>query len=505
MAGRLNRGPFGFSQIGFVAQEIAAILPPNGVAHLAVSAPLNPGCSGVQPFLATALPRLCLQDHAMQPDTRYARSGDLHIAYQVFGAGSVDLVIVPGFISNVEETWANPSAARWLERLGRFARVIAFDKRGTGLSDRTGSAPSLDERMDDARAVMDAAHSERAVLLGISEGGSLATLFAASHPDRCVSLILYGAFAKFSGWYPTEEKLAAFYRYVEEKWGTGESVRKYAPSMGDDAGFKKIWARHERVGATPAAAKALMRMNQEIDISGVLTAIRVPTLVIHRTEDAAVGIEEGRYLAQHIPNARLAEFSGADHLPYVGANADDIADEMEEFVTGSRPDVEPDRVLATVMLTDIVDSTKQASELGDRRWRALLDRHDDLVRQEISRFRGQEVKSLGDGVLATFDGPVRAVRCATAIADAVKALGLEVRCGVHTGEIEMKGDDISGIAVHIAARVAALAEGGQVLVSRTVRDLVAGSNLRMENRGNYTLKGLSESMPLFSVATSHVT
>jgi class 3 adenylate cyclase len=505
MAGRLNRGPFGFSQIGFVAQEIAAILPPNGVAHLAVSAPLNPGCSGVQPFLATALPRLCLQDHAMQPDTRYARSGDLHIAYQVFGAGSVDLVIVPGFISNVEETWANPSAARWLERLGRFARVIAFDKRGTGLSDRTGSAPSLDERMDDARAVMDAAHSERAVLLGISEGGSLATLFAASHPDRCVSLILYGAFAKFSGWYPTEEKLAAFYRYVEEKWGTGESVRKYAPSMGDDAGFKKIWARHERVGATPAAAKALMRMNQEIDISGVLTAIRVPTLVIHRTEDAAVGIEEGRYLAQHIPNARLAEFSGADHLPYVGANADDIADEMEEFVTGSRPDVEPDRVLATVMLTDIVDSTKQASELGDRRWRALLDRHDDLVRQEISRFRGQEVKSLGDGVLATFDGPVRAVRCATAIADAVKALGLEVRCGVHTGEIEMKGDDIGGIAVHIAARVAALAEGGQVLVSRTVRDLVAGSNLRMENRGNYTLKGLSESMPLFSVATSHVT
>ena len=441
----------------------------------------------------------------MQPETRYARSGDLHIAYQVFGAGSVDLVIVPGFISNVEETWDNPSAARWLDRVSRFARVIAFDKRGTGLSDRVEAVPSLDERMDDARAVMDAAHSERAVLLGISEGGSLATLFAASHPDRCTSLILYGAFAKFSGWYPTEEKLAAFYRYVEEKWGTGESVRKYAPSMADDAGFKKIWARHERVGATPAAAKALMRMNQEIDISGVLSAIRVPTLVIHRTEDIAVSIEDGRFLAQHIPHARLAEFAGADHLPYIGANADDIADEIEEFVTGSRPAVEVDRVLSTVLLTDIVASTKRASDLGDRRWRTLLDQHDDLVRQEISRFRGREVKSLGDGFLATFDGPARAVRCATAIVEAARALGLEVRCGVHTGEIEMKGEDIGGIAVHIAARIAALAEGGQVLVSRTVRDLVAGSNLRLEERGAYALKGLSESMPLFAVAPSQGT
>jgi class 3 adenylate cyclase len=437
----------------------------------------------------------------MQPDTRYARSGDLHIAYQVFGAGSVDLVLVPGFISNVEETWDNPSAARWLERLGRFARVITFDKRGTGLSDRAGSVPSLDERMDDARAVMDAAHSERAVLLGISEGGSLATLFAASHPDRCSSLILYGAFAKFSSWYATEEKLASFYRYVEEKWGTGESVWKYAPSMVDDAGFKKIWARHERVGATPAAAIALMRMNQEIDISGVLGAVRVPTLVIHRTQDTAVSIEAGRYLAQHIPGARLAEFAGADHLPYIGENADNVADEIQEFVTGSRPDVEPDRILATVLLTDIVDSTKQASDLGDRRWRTLLDQHDDLVRQEISRFRGREVKSLGDGFLATFDGPARAVRCAAAIIDGAHPLGLRIRCGLHTGEIELKGQDIAGIAVHIAARIAAQAQGSQVLVSRTVRDLVAGSDLRLEDRGAYALKGLNESMPLFAVAT----
>ncbi len=436
----------------------------------------------------------------MQPDTRYARSGDLHIAYQVFGEGPVDLVLVPGFISNVEETWENPSAARWLERLGRFARVIAFDKRGTGLSDRAGSVPSLDERMDDARAVMDAAHSERAVLLGISEGGSLAALFAASLPDRCSSLILYGAFAAFSGWYPTEEKLAAFYRYVDEKWGTGESVRKYAPSMADDAGFRKIWARHERVGATPAAAKALMRMNEEIDISGVLNAIHVPTLVIHRTDDAAVGIEDGRFLAQHISGARLAEFAGADHLPYIGENAADIADEIQEFVTGSRPAVEVDRILATVLLTDIVDSTKRASDLGDRRWRTLLDQHDDLVRREISRLRGREVKTLGDGFLATFDGPARAVRCAAALVQGAHSLGLQIRCGLHTGEIELKGSDIAGIAVHVAARIAALAQGGQVLVSSTVRDLVAGSGLRFVDEGARSLKGISDEVRVFSVA-----
>jgi class 3 adenylate cyclase len=436
----------------------------------------------------------------MEPETRYARSGEFHIAYQVFGQGSIDLVLVPGFISNVEETWENPGAARWLKRLGRFARVIVFDKRGTGLSDRVGSVPSLDERMDDARAVMDAAHSERAVLLGISEGGSLAALFAASHPDRCTSLILYGAFAKFASWYPTEEKLAFFYRYVREQWGTGESFRKFAPSKADDAEFKRMWARHERVGATPAAAIALMRMNQEIDISGVLSAIRVPTLVIHRTDDTVVSLEGGRFLAQHIPKARLVEFSGADHLPYIGKSTDEIADEIEEFVTGARPAVEADRVLATVLITDIVDSTRRASQLGDRRWRTLLEEHDDLVRQKISHLRGREVKTLGDGFVATFDGPARAVRCASAIANGVRSLGLEVRTGVHTGEIEVKGDDIAGIAVHMAARIASLAEGGQVLVSSTVRDLVAGSSLTFRDEGPHALKGMAELVRLFSVA-----
>ena len=436
----------------------------------------------------------------MEPETRYARSGEFHIAYQVFGQGSIDLVLVPGFISNVEETWENPGAARWLKRLGRFARVIVFDKRGTGLSDRVGSVPSLDERMDDARAVMDAAHSERAVLLGISEGGSLAALFAASHPDRCTSVILYGAFAKFASWYPTEEKLAFFYRYVREQWGTGESFRKFAPSKADDAEFKRMWARHERVGATPAAAIALMRMNQEIDISGVLSAIRVPTLVIHRTDDTVVSLEGGRFLAQHIPKARLVEFSGADHLPYIGKSTDEIADEIEEFVTGARPAVEADRVLATVLITDIVDSTRRASEFGDRRWGTLLEEHDDLVRQKISHLRGREVKTLGDGFVATFDGPARAVRCASAIANGVRSLGLEVRTGVHTGEIEVKGDDIAGIAVHMAARIASLAGGGQVLVSSTVRDLVAGSGLTFRDEGPHALKGMAELVRLFSVA-----
>ena len=436
----------------------------------------------------------------MEPETRYARSGEFHIAYQVFGQGSIDLVLVPGFISNVEETWENPSAARWLKRLGRFARVIVFDKRGTELSDRVGSVPSLDERMDDARAVMDAAHSERAVLLGISEGGSLAALFAASHPDRCTSLILYGAFAKFASWYPTEEKLAFFYRYVREQWGTGESFRKFAPSKADDAEFKRMWARHERVGATPAAAIALMRMNQEIDISGVLSAIRVPTLVIHRTDDTVVSLEGGRFLAQHIPKARLVEFSGADHLPYIGKSTDEIADEIEEFVTGARPAVEADRVLATVLITDIVDSTRRASEFGDRRWGTLLEEHDDLVRQKISHLRGREVKTLGDGFVATFDGPARAVRCASAIANGVRSLGLEVRTGVHTGEVEVKGDDIAGIAVHMAARIASLAGGGQVLVSSTVRDLVAGSGLTFRDEGPHALKGMAELVRLFSVA-----
>ncbi len=436
----------------------------------------------------------------MQPETRYAKSGDVHVAYQVFGSGAVDLVFVPGFISNVEHYWLDPSHARWLKRLARFARVISFDKRGTGLSDRVSTMPGMDQRMDDVRAVMDAAGSRSAALLGVSEGGSLAALFAATHPERCRALVLYGAFAEFRYWFPTRERLERFFDYAETGWGTGANIAVWAPSRKDDQAFKAWFAQRERAGASPAAVIALMQMNSEIDIRPVLPIIQVPTLIIHRTDDRAVSVEGARALARDIPNARLLELAGEDHLPYIGENADRIVDEIEEFVTGSRAEVEPDRVLATVLFTDIINSTERTSAMGDRAWHALLDRHHHLVRHHLRQFGGSEVKALGDGFLATFDRPARAVRCAANIVEAVRALGLEVKAGVHAGEIEISDQDIAGIAVHVAARIAAIAQGGQVLVSRTVRDLVAGSNLRFADQGTRTLKGLSEEIQVFSVA-----
>ena len=435
-----------------------------------------------------------------QPETRYAKSGDIHVAYQVFGEGAIDLVFVPGFISNVEVYWEDPSHARWLRRLARFARVISFDKRGTGLSDRVNTMPAMDQRMDDVRAVLDAVGSQSAAILGISEGGSLAALFAASHPERCRALILYGAFAQFTDWFPTKEKLQAFFEYAETKWGTGANLPIWAPSRKDDEAFKSWFARRERLGASPAAVIELMKMNSEIDIRGILPAIRVPTLIMHRTADRAVRVEGSRALPRHIPSARLIELAGEDHLPYLGETADRIVDEIEEFLTGARAVIEPDRVLATVMFTDIVSSTRHLSELGDRQWRVVLDQHDEIVRREIARFRGREVKTLGDGFLATFDGPARAARCAKSISDAVRRLGVEVRSGVHTGEIEVHGDDIAGLAVHIAARVAAAASAGQVLVSSTVRDLVAGSGLTFQDEGVHALKGIDEPFRLFSLS-----
>jgi class 3 adenylate cyclase len=436
----------------------------------------------------------------MQPETRYAKSGDVHVAYQVFGEGSVDLVFVPGFISNIEHYWDDPGYARWLHRLARFTRVISFDKRGTGLSDRVNTMPGMDDRMDDVRAVMDAVGSRNAVIFGVSEGGSLAALFAATYPERCRALVLYGAFAQFRDWLPSRERLQGFFEYVETQWGTGSNLPIWAPSRKSDEAFKSWFARRERLGASPAAVIALMQMNSEIDISGILHTIRVPTLVIHRSDDIAISVEGGRALAKHIPNARLIELPGQDHLPYVGENADQIVDEIEEFVTGTTAEYEPDRVLATVLFTDIVNSTQSASEMGDRAWRTLLERHDGLVRQQLARFRGHEVKTLGDGFLATFDGPARAVRCAMAITSAAPELGLQVRAGLHTGEIELKGDDVGGVAVNTASRIMNLAEPGRVLVSSTVRDLVAGSNLHFEDAGVHALKGLPEQVRLFSAS-----
>lgn len=437
----------------------------------------------------------------MPVDTHYARSGDLRIAYQVIGQGPLDLVFVPGFISNLDLYWDEPNMARFLSRLSAFSRLILFDKRGTGLSDRLGNLPSLEERMDDVRAVMDAVDSRRAALFGISEGGAMSMLFAATYPERTQALILYGTYADFHTWVLPPDRFERFLEKIDRTWGQGESLAAFAPTKVADERFRQWWARFERLGASPSSVIALMRMNSQIDVRHILPTIRVPTLVLHRSGDTRVNVEGGRYLATNIPGASYAEFPGADHLLWA-SDASPVADEIEEFLTGTHAESEPDRVLATVLFTDIVDSTSKAAKLGDRGWRMLLDQHDRIVRSEIGRFRGQEIKTLGDGFLATFDGPARAVRCAGAIIDAVDTLGLQVRCGVHTGEIEMKGDDIGGIAVHIASRIAALADGSEVLVSRTVRDLVAGSNLHLEDRGAFPLKGLSEPMTLFAAAGS---
>jgi class 3 adenylate cyclase/alpha-beta hydrolase superfamily lysophospholipase len=440
----------------------------------------------------------------MLVETHYAKSGDLRIAYQVVGKGPLDLVLVPGFISNLDLYWDEPTVAHFLTRLGSFSRLILFDKRGTGLSDRLGALPTLEERMDDVRAVMDAVGSERAALFGMSEGGAMSMLFAATYPERSQALILYGTYAHFHTWVLPPDRFEPFLEKIEQLWGKGASLSAFAPSKATDERFKQWWARFERLSASPSAAIMLMRMNSQIDVRHVLPAIRVPTLILHRSGDTRVNVEAGRFLAASIPEAKYVEFPGADHLTWSG-NVDQLADEIEVFLTGTHGEVQPDRVLATVLFTDLVDSTRWAAELGDRRWRVLLDEHDQIVRREIDRFRGQEIKTLGDGFLATFDGPARAVRCASAVAEKMHVLGLEVRCGLHTGEIEVKGEDIAGIAVHIAARIAALAESGQVLVSRTVRDLVAGSNLRLEERGTYALRGLSESIPLFAVAPERET
>ena len=442
----------------------------------------------------------------MTPEIRYAKSGDVHIAYQVFGRGSVALVMIPGFISNIEHYWDWPDAARWLNHMGSRARVILFDKRGTGLSDRLGQLPNLDQRMDDTRAVMDAAGVGRAAVMGVSEGGSLAALFAAAHPERCSALVLYGAFARFSDWFPTRQKLDSFLYYVETSWGSGKSFVAFAPSKKDDAEFQRWWGRWERLGGSPSAVKSLMRMNSEINIDNILSSIRVPSLILHRMEDPTVSIQAGRFLAEHIPHAKLVELDGADHIYWLGDNASQIADMILEFI--ANPGAETPhtaisrRVLATILFTDIVGSTERAQELGDKMWRELLQAHDATVRREIVRFRGSEVKSLGDGFLALFDGPARAIQCARAVTEAMAPLGIQVRAGLHTGEVERSEADVLGIAVHLAARVMNTATAGEVVISRTVKDLVAGSGIELEDAGEHSLKGLEEKWQLFRVRVS---
>jgi pimeloyl-ACP methyl ester carboxylesterase len=446
-----------------------------------------------------------MQTGQAPPKTQYTRSGDLHIAYQVVGEGPLDLVYVPGWVSHVELAWEEPTLARFLRRLASFSRLIMFDKRGTGLSDRVPNdkLPTLEERIDDLRAVMDAVDSERAAIFGFSEGGNLSAFFAATYPERTKALVLFGTFAKriWSSdypWAPRPEDRERESETLEREWGELMDLEYYVPSKAGDQAFLRRLATYFRRSASPGAAVALLRMNTQLDIRHILPTIRVPTLVIHRKGDRDASVEEGRWIAEQIPNARFVELSGEDHLPWVG-HQDAVIDEVQEFLTGARAIPDSNRVLATVLFTDIVGSTERAALMGDRAWQELLDSHHALVRKALAQFRGREIKTVGDAFITTFDGPARAMRCACAIRDSVGSIGVEIRAGLHTGEIEITGPDIGGIAVHIAARIMSVAQPGEILVSSTVKDLSVGSGIAFIDRGARVLKGVPDEWRLFMV------
>jgi pimeloyl-ACP methyl ester carboxylesterase/class 3 adenylate cyclase len=440
-------------------------------------------------------------------ETRYADSDGVQVAYQLAGEGSPDLILVPEFWHAIEAQWDQPELADFLLRLSSFGRLVSFDQRGTGVSDpipRDG-IPSLEQWLDDISSVMDEVRSERTVLVGMGGGGSLSMLFAATYPERTAGLVLINSFPRLSQTFDYESGRA---QAVEDEllhvmrtgWGRGVLLDLVAPSKVGDESFRQWWARYQRLGSSPSTIMRMRRMLGEFDIRDVLPSIRVPTLVLHRAGNAFVRVENGRYLAKHIPGARYVEVPGSDYFPFLG-NSDVFLDEIERFVNGLMSTPEADRLLATVLFTDIVGSTKRASELGDRPWADLLGRHHAAVRRELERFRGQEIDTAGDGFFATFDGPARAVRCALAVREAVQPLGLEIRAGVHTGEIELSDGAMRGLAVHIGQRVLAQAEPGEVLVSSTVRDLSAGSGLAFSDRGVHVLKGVPEEWRLFGVVS----
>ena len=441
-------------------------------------------------------------------ETRYVKSGDVHIAYQVVGEGPLDIVFVPGFVSNLDANWDSLGRANVFNRLASFSRLILFDKRGTGLSDRSSQIFSLEQRMSDVQAIMDAVGSQRAALFGVSEGGPMSVLFAATFPQRTVALVVYGSYARRSwapdypcGW--SDAQYEAFFENVEKHWGTAQGVdaNLWAPSIAHDQRLVDHMAAYFRASASPGAARAVMQMNREIDVRHILPSVTVPTLILHRTGDRNISVEHARYLAKHISRATLVELPGIDHSIGVGDN-DAIVDEVEDFLTGSRHTADLGRLVSTVLFTDIVGSTEKAMQIGDRKWRDLLERYYALARRQLERFRGREIDTAGDGLFATFDGPARAVRCAQAIGENAKSLGIEVRAGLHTGEVEVIGEKVGGIAVHIGARVASHAGAGEVLVSRTVKDLVAGSGIRFEDRGTFALKGVEGEWRLFLAATA---
>ncbi len=439
------------------------------------------------------------------PEPRYAKSGDVHIAYQVFGEGRLDLVYVAEFWNSIEAMWEEPGFNRALERLGSFARVICLDQRGTGLSDPVSLSelPTLEVWADDVIAVMEAAGSSKAALFGTGGGGGVSMLFAATFPERVHALVLLNTTARYTQApdYPqgnSPEFEARLQKELEFGWGRGVLLETVGPSVAGDPEFRAWWARYQRLGSSPGIVLGTRDMLRQLDVRHVLPTIGVPTLILHRRDNRLVDVTHGRYLAERIPGARYVELDGDDYLWFVG-DTGPILDEIEEFLTGSRRSTEHDRVLATVLFTDIVGSTERAASAGDAAWRKLRDAHDAIVRAELERHRGREIDTAGDGFLATFDGPARAARCACAIRDAVRRLGLEIRAGLHTGEVELAGDRVAGIAVHIGARVSALAEPGVVLASSTVRDLVAGSGIDFEDRGVHELKGVPGTWRLFAV------
>jgi class 3 adenylate cyclase len=437
------------------------------------------------------------------PVARYAKSGDVHIAYAVEGDGPIDLVWVPPWISQVEYLWAEPTLERFGKRLTRFARVITFDRRGSGLSDPLLGAPTLEEQMDDVLAVMDAAGSERAAICGTLEGGPMAALFAATYPDRTSALVLYATFARatwapgYEWAWPAERRDAEMAELIEH-WGEGVIASSVAPSMRAEAGFMEWAGRLERLAASPGTIRRIFDLIGKYDVRDVLPSIRVPTLVMHRTHDNFIKVDHSRYMASRIPGARYVELEGEENMFSIG-DSEALVGEIEEFLTGTRHDREPDRMLATVLFTDICDSTARAAELGDRGWRFLLERHDALFRQALARHRGREVKRTGDGFLATFDGPARAIRCAASVAEAMGSLGLQIRAGLHTGELEVMDEDLGGLAVHIASRVMSAAGPNEVLVSGTVKDLVVGSGIDFEDRGETELRGVPGEWRLYAV------
>lgn len=441
------------------------------------------------------------------PETMYARSGDVNIAYQVIGDAPLDLIFVMGWISHLEYFWREPSFARFLLRLASFSRLILFDKRGTGLSDHVplNQLPTLEQRMDDVRAVMDAVGSERAALCGVSEGGPMCSLFAATYPEKTLALVMIGTYAKRIRdaeypWGPTMEQREHFFEIMRKQWGGPVGIEERAPSVAGDPKFRDWWATYLRMGASPGAAVALTQMNAEIDVRNVLPTIRVPSLVIHRTDDQCLKVEEGRFVAQKIPGAKFVELPGNDHLPFVG-DQDAILDEVEEFLTGVRHRVEPDTVLATVLVARMVGVKERVESLGTERWSEWLRRLHAHITKEIEWFRGREIDLIENRLLATFDGPARAIRCASAIAEYCSRLGVKTCTGLHTGECEIVDGQVSGAAAQMCVCVANEAGAGEVLVSGTVKDLVAGSGINFEDRGVHMLAGCGESR-LFAVKRS---